>query len=235
MFEDYLDMSLLFLCIAIVVSILVYLILRNPFKYPYFIYKFNVTSKRNVEIKDYIDNFLCDEENWLLLQCHQQEIEQWKIGTENYIKNCRLKNYRYKQYLNILDDDHAYRFKTVREQTRYRQKNYIKTSYKVLVDDYRCLVNWEWLVDRYEQLEKIGFETTLNKYHSQSQRRLMTPSLRKQIMIRDNYTCQICGRYMGDEVGLHIDHVIPIAKGGKSVPSNLRVLCSKCNGSKGAR
>lgn len=60
----------------------------------------------------------------------------------------------------------------------------------------------------------------------------MTPKLRKEIMIRDNYTCQICDKYMPDEVGLHIDHIIPINKGGKSVKSNLQVLCSKCNGSK---
>ena len=51
-------------------------------------------------------------------------------------------------------------------------------------------------------------------------------------MIRDNYTCQICGKYMPDGVGLHIDHIIPVSKGGKSVESNLQVLCSKCNGSK---
>ena len=54
-------------------------------------------------------------------------------------------------------------------------------------------------------------------------------------MIRDNYTCQICGKYMPDGVGLHIDHIIPVSKGGKSVESKLQVLCSKCNGSKSNR
>ena len=39
-------------------------------------------------------------------------------------------------------------------------------------------------------------------------------------------------RYMPDEVGLHIDHIIPVSKGGKTVASNLQVLCSKCTGSK---
>ena len=60
-------------------------------------------------------------------------------------------------------------------------------------------------------------------------------ALRKEIMKRDHYTCQMCGKFMPDEVGLHIDHIVPIAKGGKTVPSNLQVLCSKCNGAKGAK
>lgn len=58
---------------------------------------------------------------------------------------------------------------------------------------------------------------------------------KKKIAERDNYTCQNCGKYMPDGVGLHIDHIIPVIKGGKTVESNLQVLCSKCNGRKGGR
>lgn len=28
---------------------------------------------------------------------------------------------------------------------------------------------------------------------------------------------------------LHVDHIIPIAKGGKTVKENLRTLCEECN------
>ena len=55
-----------------------------------------------------------------------------------------------------------------------------------------------------------------------------------KIKKRDNYTCQKCGVSVKDEptLLLEVDHIIPISKGGKSIPSNLQVLCSKCNGKK---
>lgn len=234
MSENALALIILFTAFCVLIY-LIYRILRNPFNYPYFIYEFDVTGKRNVKIQDYVDNFLRNEQNWRSIQSHQHEIQKWKKHAENYIQTCRLRKYRTQQYQRILDDNNAYRFVIIRKQTRYRQQNYVKTSYKVSVTDSEWMTNWQWLNNRYKRLEKIGFEATLRDYNSKSQRKLMTPSLRKTIMERDHYTCQNCGKYMPDEVGLHIDHIVPIAKGGKSIPSNLRVLCSKCNGSKGAR
>ena len=61
------------------------------------------------------------------------------------------------------------------------------------------------------------------------ERALMTDSLRYEILKRDNYKCQICGSTAADGVKLEIDHIIPVSKGGKTVPENLRVLCDRCN------
>ncbi|MEE1155392.1 MAG: HNH endonuclease [Acutalibacteraceae bacterium] len=222
------------LLIFLIVYIL-YRIFKNPFKYPYFIHTFDITSKRNVKPDDYIDNFLLNKNNWNILQQHQLRVLQWKNENEKFIQSCVLKKYRAKQYKKILDENYTYCFKFVRFQTRYKQVNYVKTPYKVSVTDTINRVSWNWLEERYNKLKSIGFEATLNEYNSKTQRKLMTHQLKMQIKQRDNYTCQNCGKYMPDEVGLHIDHIIPIAKGGKSVPSNLRVLCSKCNGKKGAK
>lgn len=236
----FLQSHRIFVVLAIVVCIfllayILYRILKNPFSYPYFIYEFDVSGKRNVQVEDYIDRFLCDGRNWLDLMAHEQVIQQWKIDTEKHIQSCVLKKYRARQYHKILDDKKAYRFLTTRNQTRYRQQNYVKTAYTVPAFDSGLLVNWEWLEERYNKLSAIRFEATLSEYESKNQRKLMTRQLRVQIMERDCFTCQICGKYMPDEVGLHIDHIVPVVRGGKSVPSNLRVLCSKCNGRKGAK
>jgi 5-methylcytosine-specific restriction endonuclease McrA len=64
---------------------------------------------------------------------------------------------------------------------------------------------------------------------AQYQRSLMTPTLRTKILERDGRRCVICGASASDGVKLHIDHIVPIAKGGKTIESNLRVLCDQCN------
>lgn len=221
--------------VLLVAPYILYYIFRNPFQYPYFHMDFNVSRKRNVDIIDYVDRFLCDRNGWRDIVDHKRMIEDWKDDCESRIDRSVLKRLRKKQYCQVLDDEHAFKFYTFREQTRYTQTNYVKQAYKTTVDDDAMFFDWYELRNRHERLARIGFQATLREYHSKNQRKLMSPELRRMIMRRDNYTCQICGKYMPDEVGLHIDHIVPIAAGGKSVPSNLQVLCSKCNGRKGAR
>ena len=131
-----------------------------------------------------------------------------------------------------MDDERVFRFELVRKQTRYKQVNYSRYPYTVtiVVDTY--FRNMKTIEYRYSALSIIDFACSLSKYNEKNQRKRMTKALREEIAIRDDYTCQICGKYMPDGVGLQIDHIIPIVKGGKSIPSNLQVLCSKCNGKK---
>jgi len=66
------------------------------------------------------------------------------------------------------------------------------------------------------------------------ERRKMSDSMRYKIMRRDNFHCVLCGA-TGKESKLVIDHIIPIAKEGKTVESNLRTLCVNCNAGKGIK
>ncbi len=55
--------------------------------------------------------------------------------------------------------------------------------------------------------------------------------LRWKVMQRDGFRCVIDGRSPAThpKVTLHVDHIIPWAKGGETVLENLRTLCSDCN------
>jgi 5-methylcytosine-specific restriction endonuclease McrA len=217
------------------IAIAIRLILKSPFTYPYYTCRFDVSGKRKVNMVDCIDELLLDRERVLRLYAHQCKADCWKRDAEKYLQTCWLKKFRRRQYRRALDDEREFRFIAIRKQTRYRQRNYVKESYKVTVEDDRLEVSWEWIQNRLVRLSDTGFEATLKDYHAKNQRKLMTPALRRQIMERDNYTCQICGKYMPDQIGLQIDHIVPVAKGGKTVPSNLQVLCNRCNGRKGSR
>jgi hypothetical protein len=59
--------------------------------------------------------------------------------------------------------------------------------------------------------------------------------LRFKVLKRDNFRCCACGASPAKDpsVELHVDHIIPWAKGGETVIDNLQTLCSKCNLGKG--
>lgn len=56
------------------------------------------------------------------------------------------------------------------------------------------------------------------------------PLSKKNVLIRDNYTCAYCGKQ--DKKGMTVDHVIPKSKGGKSSFENMVTACFKCNNKK---
>ena len=81
------------------------------------------------------------------------------------------------------------------------------------------------------------------------------PRLRKQVVERDNFTCQdcdlvasvsVCGPHDGKraplhvsddgkEIFFHIHHIIPRQLGGDHGASNLELLCPSCHSKKDAK
>lgn len=57
------------------------------------------------------------------------------------------------------------------------------------------------------------------------------PFSRKNIFVRDQYTCQYCGA----KENLNIDHIVPSSKGGKTCFENCMTSCVECNTKKGNR
>src|SRR5256712_11797390 len=57
---------------------------------------------------------------------------------------------------------------------------------------------------------------------------------RKNILMRDRYTCQYCHRTLPSGE-LTLDHVAPRSRGGESAWENLVACCNPCNNRKGSR
>jgi len=85
---------------------------------------------------------------------------------------------------------------------------------------------------RQELLKKL-YDIDNNLYALGAARRISRgSSLRKrfEILKRDNFTCQYCGRNVKDHNAvLVVDHIHPKRKGGEDSISNFVAACTKCN------
>lgn len=76
--------------------------------------------------------------------------------------------------------------------------------------------------------KKNIFNSVENKHKTS---RNINTRLRFKVLQRDNFKCCACGASPAKDpsVVLHVDHIVPWAKGGETVIENLQTLCSKCN------
>lgn len=108
------------------------------------------------------------------------------------------------------------------------ENKYLKETNKRLEDcdrGIRTLHAKGWLI-------KIGFG--VHKYDpnyaaADKTKHDFSPSVKKQILIRDKYQCVLCKRGKKHGEILHVDHIKPRDKDGKSTLENGQTLCSRCN------
>lgn len=81
--------------------------------------------------------------------------------------------------------------------------------------------------DKHDSWRDLFFE-----HYRESSNRYIPPKIRAAVYERDGHRCRYCDTKDGP---FHLDHVIPVSRGGESTPDNLTVACAKCNMEKGAR
>lgn len=94
--------------------------------------------------------------------------------------------------------------------------------------------NQEEAVDYWREMKKIDAryvrqERTPRK--SSKRRNKAGAAIRKlrfDVFMRDGFKCRYCGR-SPPAVELHVDHVVPISKGGTDNLSNMAASCAECN------
>lgn len=56
-----------------------------------------------------------------------------------------------------------------------------------------------------------------------------SPTKRECVLIRDNFRCLYCGKEITDAADYEMDHIVPLARGGKENYLNLASSCRLCN------
>jgi len=59
----------------------------------------------------------------------------------------------------------------------------------------------------------------------------VSPDIRDRLIKLQKSRCACCGIKL-DKVAIHLDHIIPVTKGGPHDDKNLQVLCQPCNNKK---
>jgi len=82
-----------------------------------------------------------------------------------------------------------------------------------------------------EEFSPTAISTLEYKNSERNTTRDVNLRLRFKVMQHDNFKCRVCGNSPANNssIRLHIDHIIPWAKGGETVLENLQTLCQDCN------
>ncbi|MGY3128567.1 5-methylcytosine-specific restriction endonuclease McrA [Agrococcus sp. UYP33] len=93
--------------------------------------------------------------------------------------------------------------------------------------------SFEWGFDalhaglRHAQQQRASQSTA--QYLRQRERAAMNSRMRMDILRRDQFRCRMCGASASEGATLHVDHKLPVSRGGLTVPENLQALCQTCN------
>ena len=172
---------------------------------------------------------------------------------EYHQKNKEIRNAKSREYYHknkeIIREKRKERDKRYREDNKelikQRHKEWRKNNSERLKeqqDKWNKSDSFKKAQKKYKKSEKGRQSDYLSriKRRSLKQKVSFSPFERKQILNRDKWKCQNCGCKVHDRSNgnwntpnkAHIDHILPLSKGGDSKPSNLQTLCRTCNLSK---
>ena len=82
--------------------------------------------------------------------------------------------------------------------------------------------------------ERVIHNNTIRKARKLGQLGSVSPGIKSKLRESQGDKCLYCKKSLG-RGKVHLDHVMPLALGGLHDDANLQVICSRCNGSKGAK
>lgn len=133
------------------------------------------------------------------------------------------------------------RYRESRFDNRKKEQGWLAPSIKNKMDQHVMLFNsFKEVLPITKSIFEVGqFDTqllaaiekgeTISGIDYQRGERYQTSTLREAVFIRDNYTCQCCGRTIKDNAILHVHHIGFWKKDRTNRLNNLMTVCDKCH------
>ena len=98
-------------------------------------------------------------------------------------------------------------------------------------NSYRRSREWTFtqLVDELSEMRRFREQRSTTEFLRRQERNRMTGRVRAEVLRRDGSRCQMCGTTPSHGAVMHVDHIVPVSHGGKTIASNLQALCQDCN------
>lgn len=89
-------------------------------------------------------------------------------------------------------------------------------------------ISEEWIEGRLSFIngEKAFVKRRIKAKWSSSRRETIPPSIRREVLERDEHTC---ANVPCPNEATHVHHIVPVSRGGSNHPDNLISLCKECH------
>ena len=133
------------------------------------------------------------------------------------------------------DINSAFQFSTVAEAIKGMKKAEEKTKSYFVFDTLTQRILWKWMTEeeiKEMRKNKVSLSIVRRDSKGKIKRKSYSEDTRKLIYLHAGGRCELCGRKILLE-DMTIDHITPLAMGGKDDVENLSCTCYPCNLFKG--
>jgi len=155
--------------------------------------------------------------------CHALSMRIWRAANPDATK-AALARYKQKHPERIKAISKAYYEKNADLLAAKNREWYQRNS------EYAKSKSREW---REANVERV--RATLNTLRVNRNKAVGSFTAQDVAKLRDKQGDVCAGCFSGLSAGYHVDHIIPLSKGGTSWPENLQLLCPTCNRRKGRK